>query len=199
MACIACGAGMTRAQRHDRGCGDRAVDRLLIRRSLLADQAGEIATVAAHQLAEEEWHVRVFCAAMGEPRACGGSARSPLSGRSARGTGCEHLWRQAKKGFPAMVPPGVKRGRCPPATTEPDQRSGHGYAGRRTHPGGTVCSRHTGERADALTGRSPRCEHNSLPFGRVLAPAVTSDRTRSVAFLSRDSSEGHPLMSMAER
>ena len=47
---------------------------------------------------------RVFCAAMGEPTACGGSARRPLSGRRARRTGCEHRWRQAKKGFPALVP-----------------------------------------------------------------------------------------------
>ena len=47
---------------------------------------------------------RVFCAAMGETTACGGSARSPLSGRRARRTGCEHRWRQAKKGFPALVP-----------------------------------------------------------------------------------------------
>jgi hypothetical protein len=56
MARIACGAGMTRALRHDRGCGDRAVDGLVIRRSRLAHQAGEFATVAAHQLAAEEWH-----------------------------------------------------------------------------------------------------------------------------------------------
>ncbi len=143
---------------------------------------------------------RYFSLPWGAPWPAGDVHDSPLSGRRARGTWRDRPLIHARRGILSEGPDAKSAGaRDCPRRLQPDHRSGQAHAdGPRTS--GRRRLQHAGRRANRCTDRDSPSPH-ATPFAirQSCCGCSHDDRTRSVAFLSRDEPESHSLVPMRER